>query len=111
MESYIINNIGLIVALAIAVTGLIQSIITKNKQQVFARIYDLVSDAQQLADKTGLEKFNLVFDQVYNKLPKVLKFFITEDEIKRAIQYSFDKLKAFAKAESQSVTTENTKIN
>jgi hypothetical protein len=37
-----------------------------------------------------------VFDAAYGKPPKFLILFVTEDDIKRDIEYSLNKLKTFA---------------
>lgn len=105
VTTFIINNGGLLLTLLIAIIGLIQAIISKNKQQVYTNIFGLVSDAQQL-NSSNLDKFNYVFDLAYNKLPKWLKWFISEDDIKRAIEYSLNKLKSFAKQQSTNISVE-----
>lgn len=115
VQNFIINNMGLIVTLIVAILGLVQALISKNRQQVYTNVYGLVSDAEQLANATGLEKFQYVFDTIYGKLPSFLKFFISEDDIKRAIEYSLNKLQAFAdqqaKAQSTQAITNNIAIN
>lgn len=106
IQNFIINNIGLIITIIAAILGLGKAIISKNKQQVYANIYALVSDAEQLSNTTGADKFNYVFDLSYNKLPAILKLFISKDDIKRAIEFSLNKLKAFAKLECENTSTE-----
>lgn len=104
MKEFIINNSGLLLTLLFVLVGLVKAIISKNKQKVFADIYELVTDAQKL-DSANEDKFAYVFDLAYNKLPKLLKLFFSKDEIKRAIEYSLNKLKAFSKAQRETTST------
>jgi len=99
MSNFIINNLGFIVVIIVTILSLFQAIISKNKQQIYANIYSLISDAEELEGASGLDKFKYVFDAAYGKLPKLLKFFISEDDIKRAIEYSLNKLKKYANQE------------
>lgn len=115
VQSFIINNIGVIIALMVAVLGLIQAIISKDKQKIYSNIYGIVSDAEQIVGAVGVDKFNFAFNAAYGKLPKLLKLFICEDDIKRAIEYSLNKLQSFAdqqaKAQSMQVISNNTVNN
>lgn len=116
ITTFIINNGGLLLTSLVAIIGLIQAIISKNKQKVYTNIFSLVSDAELLANNAGIDKFNYVFDNAYNKLPMWLKWFISEDDIKRAIEYSLNKLKSFAtqqnnKDTSIKATTEDAATN
>jgi len=97
------NNSGLLAALFIALIGLFSAIISKNKQQVYTRLYALVAQAQLFENATGSEKFTYVFDKAYNSLPLWLKLFVSEDNIKRGIEYSLNKLKAFAKSKIEAL--------
>ena len=105
IQSYIINNIGLIIAFILAVIGFIGSAIGKKKQSIYANLYSLISDAEQLTDKTETEQFQKVFDKAYTALPGWFKLFISEDDIERGIEFSFNKLKAFSQQQSQTPNT------
>ena len=101
--NFIIKNIGLLMVIVIALAGLFKAIISKNKQQIYTNIYSLVSEAEQL-QQSNTDKFNFVLDKAYNTLPKILKFFIPKDDISRAIEYSLNKLKDYAKMQILTVS-------
>jgi hypothetical protein len=71
-----------------------------KKQQIYA----IVSDAEQLANASGLEKFRQVLNQAYTALSPIFKFFISEDDIKRGIEYSLNKLEAYAQLQANTST-------
>lgn len=93
---FITNNSALLITILIAIIALSKAIISKNKQQIYANIYALISEAEQL-DKNNQDKFNYVLDKAYGELPKIVKAFLSEDDIKRAIEYSLNKLKDYSK--------------
>ena len=106
--NFITSNIDLVIAILMAVSALVGAIISKNKQQVFTKIYSLVIKAELLEGATGVDKFSYVFDNAYNALPFYIKAFVSEDNVKRAIQFSLDKLKDFA---NEQITTSTVKIS
>lgn len=105
---FITNNSATLITIIIAIIALVKAIISKNKQQIYANIYSLITEAEQL-QQSNTDKFNFVLDKAYNTLPKILKFFISKDDISRAIEYSLNKLKDYAKIQisaNQSVTVQ-----
>lgn len=106
--NFVIKNSGLLLVILVALAGLCKAIVSKNKQQIYTNIYSLVSEAETL-QQSNTDKFNFVLDKAYNTLPKLLKFFISKDDISRAIEYSLNKLKDYAKIQisaNQSVTVQ-----
>lgn len=101
VQMFIINNAGMLVSLLVASAGIFGGIVSGKKQQVLTNIFGVIPQAEQLVDKTGLDKFNYVLDNTYGKLPAIFKFFISEDDVKMAIEYSLNKIKVFA-AQQQS---------
>jgi hypothetical protein len=99
VSNFIVNNSGLLVAFLMAIVGLVGAIVSRNKQQVYTKIYALISQAQLLEGATGADKFEYVFDNAYKSLPWFIRFFISEDSIKMAIEYSLTKLKTFASSQ------------
>lgn len=109
VQMFLLNNAGEIITLLLAFIGLFGAIVSKKKQQIYADLYGFISDAEQLVGKTGLDKFNEVFDLAYNKLPFIFRMFISEDDVKRGIESSLNKLEAFAKQqEPQNASTQAT---
>ena len=86
-----------------------KAIISKNKQKIYTGIYDLIGDAERLYSK-GPEKFDYVFKNAYYKVPKVLRILISEDDIRRAIEYYLNKLQAYATIQNKAITKEATSI-
>ena len=106
---FLTNNIGVLVALLAVIFGLVKAIISKNKQKIYTGIYDLIGDAELLYSK-GPEKFDYVFKNAYNKVPKVLRYLISEDDVRRAIEYSLNKLQAYAILQNKTITEETASI-
>ena len=96
VTTFLTTNATLLSTMVLVIVSLFSAIVAKNKQLVYTRLYALISDAEQLKGAKGLEKFNYVLDKAYNSLPFWIKFFISEDNIKMAIEYSLTKLKKFA---------------
>lgn len=94
--NFISSNGELVVAILMAVSALIGAVISKNKQQVYTRVYGLVIKAELLEGATGVDKFSYVFDNAYKALPFFIKMFVSEDNVKRAIEFTLGKLKDFA---------------
>ena len=97
---FIFNNFGLLVSLLTAIIALFAAIVGKKKQQVYALIPNLIGDAQALQSSNN-DKFQYVLDYAYRALPKFFRIFISEEDISRAIEYTLNKLKYFAKQQAQ----------
>ena len=105
--NFIGNNSGLLTALIISLIGLFTALISKNKQQVYAGLPDLISKAQSL-ELANDAKFAYVLDIAYNLIPKVFKVFISKQSIARAIEFTFNKLKEFAKEQAKANSIKET---
>ncbi|MBZ9608620.1 hypothetical protein G9F73_012455 [Clostridium estertheticum] len=106
---FLTNNIGVLVALLAVIFGLVKAIISKNKQKIYTGIYDLIGNAELLYNN-GPEKFDYVFKNAYNKVPKMLRFLISEEDVRRAIEYSLNKLQAYAILQNKTITDGATTI-
>jgi hypothetical protein len=104
MKEFIMSNGVVLLALVVAIIGLTKAVISKNKQKIYAEIYEFVTEAEKL-EAANIDKFNFVFSLAYGKLPVFLKIFINKKDISRAIEYSLNKLKDFAKAQSVNTAT------
>jgi len=97
---FISNNSGLVIALILALAGLIGALVSKNKQRVYEIIPGLITSAQAL-EVANETKFQYVLDIAYSSIPKIFKIFISEQDLARGIQFIFDRLKAFAKEQAK----------
>ncbi|MBZ9622828.1 hypothetical protein G9F71_008180 [Clostridium sp. FP2] len=95
ITNFISNNSSVLTTLGIIIVGIISALIAKDRQRVYTGIYSLVSEAQSL-DATNPEKFTYVLDTAYGELPRVIKLFVSEDNVKRAITFSLSKFKEYA---------------
>lgn len=103
ITTFIINNFGTIVALIVAIAGLVKAIVQRKKQQIYANLFTAVTQAQSL-EINNADKFNYVFDAIYKKLNLFYKLQISEDDIKRAIEFTLNKLKEFSKQQQSTLT-------
>ena len=100
--TFITNNSVILFALLLVLLGLGDAIIQNNKQKIYANLYTLIGDAEVLAKKGEIvDKFNYVLTEGYCKLPKIIKFFISQADIMRGIEYALNKVKAYTKAQSE----------
>ena len=98
---FILSNSGVLITIIIAFVSVFGALISKNKHQAYANIPELISTAQAL-ENSNPEKFKYVLDYAYGKIPAFFRFFISEQDISRAIESTFNKLKAFAKEQAKS---------
>lgn len=96
---FLTNNIVTLLALIASLVALVTALVGKNKQKAYASIPALITAAQAL-ELANDDKFKYVLDMVYNSIPKFFKYFIDEQDIANAIQYTFDKLKVFAQEQA-----------
>lgn len=84
----------LVVILALVIASfIIIKLIQKYKLE--PKIIQLIIEAEkQLGNGKGAEKFEYVFDEVYNKLvPGWFKLLFSAKEVRQIIQFVFDKVK------------------
>ena len=98
--NFITKNSGVLTALIVVLVGLFQAILSKNKQKIYAGLYGLIGNAEILYTN-GPEKFDYVLKNAYNKVPKPLRYLISEDDVRRAIEYSLNKIQAYADTQSK----------
>lgn len=56
-------------------------------------LYLVIQAEKALGSKTGSAKFSMVLDSLYSKLPNILKFLFTQEELTQIIEDSVDDLK------------------
>lgn len=96
---FITDNSVVLVALGITIIGVFSSLVSRNKQKIYASLPQLITEAQAL-EASNHDKFQHVLDIAYGSTPKIFRFFISEQDIERAIEYTLNKIKAYAKEES-----------
>lgn len=83
----------IIIALGIIITG-VGSYITIKKQGLREFAINLIVEAEKIFEYgKNSEKFNYVFEKVYEKLPSFLKFIVTKEYVINFIQKIFDDIK------------------
>ncbi len=85
--SIVIIVIGILVAIGVLVFSI------KNKGLRETAIYFIVEAEKKFEYGKNSEKFNYVFEQVYNRLPTILKFVVTKENVIEFIQTIFDEIK------------------
>lgn len=103
---FILSNSGVLFAILLALIGIFQSLLSKNKQKVYANIPGLITSVQTLEINND-SKFQKVLDISYGLIPKVFKLFISEQDISNHIQFIFDRLKQFAKEQAKAEATKD----
>ena len=89
---YIIGLMITFIAILVASYFIIKAI-KQNKLE--PKIIELITEAEGLYQSgQGSLKFEYVFDKLYNVFaPKMIRVLFSADEIKKIIQYVFDKVK------------------
>lgn len=87
----ILSIVIIVIAIIIAFGSLYLSI--KNKGLRETAIYFIVEAEKKFEYGKNSEKFNYVFEQVYNRLPTILKFIVTKENVIKFIQTIFDEIK------------------
>lgn len=87
-----ILSIVIIVIAVIVAIGMLYFAI-KNKGLRETAIYFIVEAEKKFEHGKNSEKFNYVFEQVYNRLPTILKFIVTKENVITFIQAIFDEIK------------------
>ncbi len=83
----------IIIIIGIIIAGL-ASYITIKKQGLREFAINLIVEAEKIFEYgKNSEKFNYVFQKVYDKLPSFLKFIITKEYVINFIQKVFDDIK------------------
>lgn len=88
--NFIAENWGVLLLGVVALSTLVVAVVDAfkgNKSVVMNMLYALVTEAErQYGGGTGSLKLASVIDQIYPKLPAVIKMFITDDVLKRWVE-------------------------
>lgn len=94
-EAIISTLIILLIAVAL-ITAIIILAIKGKKDIIFKIIYALVNEAEELfGSGTGKRKFAYVMEQVYAKLPAIIRTFITYDVLEKWIEQALAEAKEY----------------
>lgn len=85
--NYIIANWDFILLIVAAVAVMIFAIFKGNKSVVMKMLYALVTEAEKnMGGGTGSLKLASVIEEIYPKLPTVIKMFITDTMLKKWVE-------------------------
>ncbi len=86
--------ISIIIIAVVAIVGIAFLVLKIKKEGLRPVIIKFIVEAEKgFQYGRNSEKFNYVFERVYNFIPNYLKFFITKEVIINLIQNVFDELK------------------
>ena len=98
---FILANWDFILLIFAAVAAVVFFAFKGNKSVVMKMLYALVTEAERVyGGGTGALKLAAVIDEIYPKLPGVIKMFITEETLAKWVE---DALEAAKKAWAQNV--------
>jgi len=97
---FVTANSGLLITLLFSLIGLFIALLNKKKQEVYASIPILINSAEKL-EYSNDAKFKSVLKIAYDLIPGIFKIFISEQDIARAVQYTFSKLKEYSKEQAR----------
>lgn len=92
--NFIIKNWDFILLIAAAAAGVVYAIFKGNKSVIMKMLFDLVTQAEkEYGGGTGALKLAAVIDQIYPKLPAVIKTFITVDRLSGWVEDALNEAK------------------
>ena len=92
--NFIIKNWDFILLIAAAVAGVVYTIFKGNKSVIMKMLFGLVTQAEkEYGGGTGALKLAAVIDQIYPKLPAVIKTFITVDRLSGWVEDALNEAK------------------
>ena len=97
---FVTANSCLLITLLFSLIGLFIALLNKKKQEVYASIPILINSAEKL-EYSNDAKFKSVLKIAYDLIPGIFKIFISEQDIARAVQYTFSKLKEYSKEQAR----------
>ena len=99
---FISENWDLLLLIAAAVAALICAVFRGNKSVVMKMLYAMVTEAEKaMGAGTGALKLAAVIENIYPKLPAVLKVFVTEKRLQKWVEAALAAAKASWSANPQ----------
>ena len=93
VKNLLISNLPTIIILVIFAAYILYHIVTKQWTELRSVAYKIMLAAEKtFSSGQGKEKFDFVFNQVYNLLPAWLKLFIPPDTLRLKLQGWYSKI-------------------